>query len=52
VLKVMSETSRIAAPTSETDGRETDPISYPAGIAARILIMSCSRLSRDAGLLL
>lgn len=45
----MSAVSIVLAPTSNGVGRSTFPTTYPAGIAARIPMMSCSRLSRDAG---
>jgi hypothetical protein len=38
-------------PTSNTVGLSTVPTTYPAGIAARIPIMSFSRLSNDPALL-
>jgi len=48
----MSAVSIVLAPTSNGVGRSTLPTTYPAGIAARIPMMSCSKLSNEAGLLL
>jgi hypothetical protein len=48
----MSATSIGDCPTSNTVGLSTVPTTYPAGIAARIPMMSFSRLSNDPALLL
>jgi hypothetical protein len=48
----MSATSIGDCPTSNTVGFSITPTTYPAGIAARIPIMSCSRLSNEPALLL
>jgi len=48
----MSATSIGDCPTSNTVGFSITPTTYPAGIAARIPIMSYSRLSSDPALLL
>jgi hypothetical protein len=47
----MSATSIGLCPTSNTVGFSTTPTTYPAGIAARIPIMSFSRLSSEPALL-
>jgi hypothetical protein len=47
----MSATSIGDCPTSNTVGFSTVPTTYPAGIAARIPMMSFSRLSKDPALL-
>jgi hypothetical protein len=48
----MSATSIGDCPTSNTVGFSITPTTYPAGIAARIPIMSFSRLSSEPALLL
>jgi len=48
----MSEINIVDAPTFWTVGLSTSPTIYPFGITVRMLIISCSILSSDAGLLL